>query len=327
MKITEYEINGNRAVKLNNDLGMTVTLCALGAGLVSVSVPDRDGVARELTKLSEKGYGCGHNGLTTGRTAGRIANAAFTIDGRTAALEKNNFGVDNLHGGSDALHNKVYGMQINKICDGVDVVFTYRSPDGEGGYFGNIDVTVTYTVYDKKNGFDITFEGKSDVKTLLNLTNHVYWNASGDLREPTTKQVMYINASRVGKLDERLIAREIIPVPEQFDFRTAHPVGDHVNDELVQRYTHGYDHPFFLDENGLGHTACFLYSETSGIKISVSTTYPCVVVYGDNYGGYNAMCFECQYHPDGIHACPENCGILSPDKPYRNVMRYDFTIE
>lgn len=324
MKITNHEINGNKAVTIENNAGLCVTLCSLGAGIASIKMPDCDGVKRELTKFSDKGYGCGHNGLTTGRTAGRIDGATFTIDGKTAVLEKNNFGVDNLHGGANALHNKVYAMEISEKDCNTEVIFTYRSPDGEGGYFGNIELSVIYTVYADKNVMELAYKATADRKTLLNVTNHVYLNASGDLREPVTKQQMYINASRVGKLDERLITRDIVPVPDQFDFRKAHAVGDFVNDELVQRYTHGYDHPFFLDDRGLDKTACSLYSSLSGIKISVSTTYPCTVVYGDNFGGYNAVCFECQYHPDGIHACPDDCGILSPDKPYYNVMRYEF---
>ncbi len=327
MKITHSKINGNAAVTLENKRGLEVTLCALGAGIASIRFPDKTGVKRELTKLSDKGYGFGHNGLTTGRTAGRIDGATFTIDGKTAMLEKNNFGTDNLHGGSTGLHKKVFDMSLEESADGVAVKFSCVSPDGEGGYFGTIDLDVIYTVYEKENAMLLEYRATSDCKTLLDVTNHVYLNASGDLREPVTEQDLFINASRVGKLDERLIAREIVPVTKQFDFRKARKHGEYNADESVQRYTHGYDHPFFLDKRGLDTPACSLYSETSGIKIAVSTTYPCAVVFADNFGGNNAVCFECQYHPDGIHACPDDCGILSPDKPYENAMLYKFDVE
>lgn len=327
MNIIKHEINGNKAVTIENNAGLSVTLCALGAGIASIKMPDRDGIKRELTKLSDQGYGCGHNGLTTGRTAGRIQNATFTIDGKTAVLEKNNHGTDNLHGGATGLHKKVFDMTVEQRADGVVVAFAYDSPDGEGGYFGNIRLNVVYTVYADKNVMELAYDATADVKTLLNVTNHVYLNASGDLRESVKTQQMYINASRVGKLDERLITREIIPVPRQFDFRHAHAVGEHLNDALVQEYTRGYDHPFFLDARSTDVPACSLYSELSGIKITVSTTYPCAVVYGDNFGGYNAVCFECQFHPDGIHACPNDCGILSPEQPYKQVMLYKFDVE
>lgn len=327
MKITRHKIGGCEAVTLENKHGLEVTLCALGAGIASIRFPDRAGVKRELTKLSDNGYGVGHNGLTTGRTAGRIANATFTVGGKTAVLEKNNFGVDNLHGGSTGLHKKVFDMTLEEKDNGVDVVFSCVSPDGEGGYFGNIALDVVYTVYENENAMRLKYHATADCETLLNVTNHVYLNASGDLREPVTVQDVFINASRVGKLDERLITREIIPVTPQFDFRKAHKHGDYNADESVQRYTHGYDHPFFLDGCGEDVPACSLYSETSGIKITVSTTYPCVVVYADNFGGNYAVCFECQYHPDGIHACKDDCGILSPDSPYDNSMLYKFDID
>ncbi len=327
MKIEKSNFGGAECVTLKNSVGLEIKLSALGAGIMSVKLPDRDGVARELTRLPDSGYGKEYHGMTIGRTSGRIENAEFTLDGHDVKLEKNNYGVDNLHGGSTGLHSKLFSMTMVKGETSTDVVFKCESPDGEGGYFGNVKVTITYRIYEKENRFAILFDAVPDTKTLLNLTNHVYWNMSGDLRAPTTEQVVYLNASRVGVLNERLIVQKISEVPEQFDFRTPKKPGLHINDEFVQRYTHGYDHPFFLDDRGTDKVACSLYSELSGIKLSVKTTYPCVVVYGDNFGGYKAICFECQYHPDGIHACPDDCGVCSPEKPYSEVMEYIFEVE
>lgn len=311
-------------MRLANSAGMSVELCALGAGIMSIRVPDRDGIPREVTRLSEKGYGKDYHGLTIGRTAGRIEHATFTVGGRTAALEVNNHGQDNLHGGSSGFHGKVFDMRIESGNAYTDVIFSYHSPDGEGGYFGNVDVVVTYRVYGNENKIAVLYNATPDCKTLLNLTNHAYFDMSGDLRQPVTRQRVYINASRVGVLNERLIVEKIVEVPKQFDFRCPHDMGDYISDTDVRRYTFGYDHPFFLDGRGTDKIACSLYSALSGIKLEVRTTYPCVVVFGDNFGGYKSTCFECQYHPDGIHQVPDDCGLCSPEKPYSETTIFSF---
>lgn len=327
MKIENGSYEGAKTIALTNKSGMTLTLCALGAGIMSIKVPDRDGISREVTRLADSGYAKEYHGLTIGRTSGRIENATFEIDGKTAKLEKNNHGVDNLHGGKDGFHGKVFSVAVNSAAEYTDVVFGYDSPDGEGGYFGNVKLAVTYRVYENENKITMSFDATPDCKTLLDLTNHVYWNMSGDLREPVTDQTVYINASRVGRLNERLIVVDIDPVTPQFDFRKPRKMGEYITDESVQRHTHGYDHPFFLDGRGLDKTACSLYSKTSGIKLEVKTTYPCVVVFGDNFTGYKSTCFECQYHPDGIHQCPDDCGICTPEKPYAETTEYVFTVK
>lgn len=327
MDIIEGNYNGAQTVELRNATGLSVVLCALGAGIMQIRVPDKSGVSRQVTRLSSLGYGKDYHGLVIGRTSGRVAGGTFEIDGKVARLERNNFGVDNLHGGSTGLFGKMFDMRIERKAKAVAVVFCYRSADGEGGYFGNVDITATYTVYENENKITLDFFALPDCKTLLNLTNHAYFDMSGDLREPVTKQIMYINASRYGVLNERLIVRKIADVPEQFDFRTPHYVGDYVNDPEVMRYTLGYDHPFFLDGQGKENLACALYSPLSGIKLSVYTTYPCVVIFGDNFDGFKSTCFECQFHPDGIHQTPSECGICSPQSPYEQSVDYVFSVE
>lgn len=326
MNIIEHKIGEWKAFTVENNNGMAVTLCTRGAGIASIRIPDREGVTREIVKQHANGYGGGHNGLTTGRTAGRISGATFTIDGRTAFLEKNNHGVDNLHGGASGLHIRVFDAKVEKSAAYTDVVFTLFSPDGEGGYFGGADITVTYRVYENANRLDMSYDVTPDCKTLINITNHAYFNTSGDFRERVTEQELFINASRVGVLGERSLTVGIVGVTPPFDFRTPHKIGEYINDPAVQLYAGGYDHPFFLDERGLDNLACSLYSKTSGIYMTVATTYPCAVVYTDNGNDNKSVCFECQYHPDGVHVCPNDCGICSPDKPYHEVVRYEFSI-
>ncbi|MBD5132514.1 MAG: hypothetical protein HDT28_08025 [Clostridiales bacterium] len=327
MKISYGAFEEAKTVTLANKVGLEITLCALGAGIMSVKLADKDGVRRELTRLPDGGYGKGNNGLTVGRTAGRIENAEFVIDGRVARLEKNNKGVDNLHSGSTSFGTKIFDLKVSSNKDYADAVFGYFSPDGEGGFFGAVDIKITYRVYENEKRFSIFFDGMPDSKLLLNMTNHVGWDMSGDRRQPITEQTVYINADKVGELNERLIVQRKIDCPEQFDFTTPRKLGDYVHDESVQRYTFGYDHPFFLKERGLDKLACALSSTLSGIRLDVRTTYPCVVLFGDNFGGYKSACFECQYHPNGVNDCPEDCGICTPDKPYHEVIDYTFLIK
>lgn len=341
MKISTKKISGYYDITLNNNAGAELTLCSLGASIRSVKVPDRDGVLRYVTlsPADEELFKIKHYGKTVGRTAGRIENATFTVDGKTAVLEKNNHGCDNLHGGKAGWHAVVFEYKTVTHESFTDTVFTYHSPDGEGGYFGDVDAKVTYRLYENENRFSVLFDCESSEKTLINLTNHVYWNMSGDLRESGKEQVLYINAPEYGHLDARLIVREIRKVPPEMDFTTPHKIGDYVYCENVQRYTHGYDHPYFLAARGLNNVAGSLYSQLSGIKLEVRTTYPCVVFYANScptqgmklYGGgedeqYLAACLECQYHPDGIHASPDDCGMTSPGKPYHEEIDFKFTI-
>ncbi len=342
MLITESKIKSIEVISFENRTGLKITLSPLGASVYGIEVPDNGGKRRivTLTPDNEETFAKKFYGKTVGRTAGRIENAVFDIDGKHAELEKNNFGTDNLHGGSAGLHAIKFKCDSKQTPEYTDAVFTYFSPNGEGGYFGNVNITVTYRIYESENRFVVIYDASADTKTLLNLTNHVYLNLSGDLRETVEGHIFYLNASRVGKLNERLIAKGIEPVSKESDFTVPHKIGDYINSAKLQSNTCGYDHPFFLNERGLSSKACELYSESSGINLTVATTYPCVVVYTNGkpradmtaVGGkkdvkYLAVCLECQYHPDGIHACPDDCGILSPEKPYHEETEFTFTVK
>lgn len=326
-------------VTVRNGCGMTIVLCSLGAAIRSIRVPDRDGREKCVTigPVKEELFRTAYHGKTIGRTAGRIAGATFSIDGKRADLEKNNFGRDNLHGGGQGFHAKNFGYEIGGGDGFTDVIFRYFSPDGEGGYFGNVEVTVTYRIREQENAFSIVYGGKSDVKTLLNLTNHVYLNMSGDAERTVKEQILYINARTFGRLNDRLVVEEILPVNEEMDFSSPHLIGDFIEREGVQRDTKGYDHPYFLSPHAFDEAVCSLYSPFSGIKAEIRTTYPCVVFYADGQADgsvevfpgkfdekYLAACLECQYHPDGVHQDPARCGIVAPERPYREEICYRF---
>lgn len=341
MKITEKKVDDYTEFTAENTAGLVLCLTSLGAGIREIRVPDKTGASKTVTlcPTDESVYRKAHYGKTVGRTAGRIENATFSIGDKTAVLEKNNHGHDNLHGGASGLHARVFACAYRRQAAYTDVIFTYDSPDGEGGYFGNACITVTYRICENENTFRILFDGTTDTTALLNLTNHVYFNVSGDLCESGREQKLYINASRVGKLNERLLIEKIVPVTAPFDFTQPHKIGDYIDDEQVQRHTHGYDHPYFLHTRNDTELACSLYSEKSGIFLQIRTTYPCVVFYSDSCPHigmpvsanktdepYLAACLECQYDPDGIHRSPANCGVLTAAKPYHAETEYKLTV-
>lgn len=347
MEIKEYQCmcpecgSGYMNIELINRSGMEIVLTSYGAGIRSLRVPDRKGTLKEVvfTPENEKMYRYVYHGKTIGRTAGRIENATFTIDGKSAELDKNNFSRDNLHGGKSGLNFRVFGYEILKSNEYCDVRFSYLSPDGEGGYFGNVLIGVTYRIFERVCRVQILYSGKSDCRTLLNLTNHSYFNLSGDLFSSVEKQELYINASHYGELNERLIAEKIKPVDATMSFKTPHLIGNHIQDEALHTFTNGYDHPYFLDNSGIETLAAYLKSYESGLKMEVRTSYPCIVFYsnghklknlvpdGVDYSLFSACCLECQYHPDGIHRASDHCGILDEDHPYRETIDLRFIAE
>ncbi len=342
MQIVSKEYNGCSEIVLQNQTGLRLALCDLGASIREISVPDKDGKQRVVTMrpADERLFRECYYGKTIGRTAGRIAGATFTVNGKTAQLDKNNKGADNLHGGFSGLHAQVFSVRTAPADAYTDVIFFYRSPDGEGGYFGNADITVTYRVWEKENKFSIVYDGVVDEPTLLNLTNHVYLNVGGDLSESVTEHTLTIAASRMAKLNERLIVEDIVPVTDATDFRTARKIGEKIYEPQVQQYTHGYDHVYFLDAPDLTKDACSLRSDTSGIQLTMRTTSPCVVFYSNSMPKtelamsptgqkdqlYLAACLECERFSDGIRRFPQTCAVTTPQAPYHEETQFVFTV-
>lgn len=328
-------------IHLKNITGLEISLASFGAGIISIKVPNKDLISTEVTLCMNDPnmfYFIPH-GKTIGRTAGRIRNATFTLDGRVANLEKNNFEIDNLHGGRNNLSKKVFDYQIVEKELYCDVIFSYLSPDLEGGYFGDVLIKVIYRIFENKNSFQIIYQGESEITNLLNLTNHTYFNLSGNPFTSINNHILYLNASVYGELDNRLIVKEKKEVNQIFDFRNPHNLGDYIETTSLKEQTNGYDHPLFLDENGLENLAASLYSKESKIKMEIRTTYPCIILYasgkpkksfiinGVDYSLLSSCCLECQFHPDGIHQETNRNGVFDKDHSYCELIQYDFKIE
>lgn len=337
--------------ELTNKNGMKVRLSSRGAALIGVDVPDRDGKVADVVFGFDDiaGYESDANdyfGCTTGRYANRIAKAKFTLDGKEYKLAANN-GPNHLHGGKTESLDKVvwHGTPIDK--DGVSgVEFAYTSPDGQEGYPGKQEMTVTYTLNDK-NELRIDYSAKSDKPTVINLTNHAYFNLGGAGSPTINDHVLKLNADKYTPVDETLITTgELAPVEgTPLDFRSPTAIGKRV-DELTDTSALGYDHNFVINRGAAGKgelvEAAKLVDPKSGRTLTVVTDQPGIQFYGGNflkgnkgkggktYGHRSACCLETQVFPDspnkqGLEGWTD-C-VLRPGDEYTHTCVYAFGVE
>jgi len=325
---------------LSNRKGMVVKVTEYGAILTEVWVPDRDGRAGDVALGFDRlePYVKGHPffGATTGRVANRIAKGRFTLDGKEYKLAVNN-GPNHLHGGLKGFDKQVWKSHpLRGLRNEVSVEFSYTSPDGEEGYPGTMEVKVVYTLTDD-NELRIDYTATSDQATIVNLTNHSYWNLaeSGSVLD----HVLQINASRYTTADDSLIPTgELAPVKGTgLDFTQPRRVGERIGD--YASFAKGYDHNFVLDSGGNGMTLCARVSEPkSGRIMEVWTTEPGVQLYCGNHldgsltgvGGavyeqHTGLCLETQHFPDSINHPAFPSVVLRPGQVYKSTTTYKFS--
>lgn len=300
-------------IHLINKNGASVMLTERGAGIVSIVVPDRNGVMGDvvLGYRDEESYlGDGPcAGKIPGRFANRIAGGCFTLDGREYQLVKNNPDYQ-LHGGPDGFSNRLWKVAQTSESR---AVFTLDSPDGDQGYPGAMHVEATYTWGDD-NALTLEIKATADKPTVVNLTNHTYWNLDGEDSGSIFDHVLKINASRWLVTSEALIPTgELAPVEgTPMDFRTAKPIGRDIKADFpALRYGKGYDNCWVLDGQPGLKLAAELSSETSGRRLEIWTDQPAAQVYtgnwldgspvsksGRSYRDYDGVAIECQGFPD-----------------------------
>ena len=309
--------SGGRAhlFSIRNSRGMCAVVTNYGAILVSLLVPCPDGVTRDVVTgydtLTEYEAG-GFFGATVGRHANRIAGAAFTLDGVEYSLADNDNGC-NLH--SDfkiGFHKQLWNTEL--LPDGVR--FFRTSPDGEAGFPGNLEISVIYTL-DDENGLHIRYEGVSDRKTLINLTNHSFFNLSGHDAGSVLDHRVTLDCDRFLEISAgRLPTGRILPVDgTAMDFRSGRRVGDAIDTDWDQlRFALGYDHCFATGASlGDLKKIALVEDPQSGCRMEVSTDLPGVQFYTANflpsqagkqsahYGPRCALCLETESFPDSIH--------------------------
>jgi aldose 1-epimerase len=292
-------------------------IMTFGGILVSLRVPDRNGKQGDVVLgydtldgyvANSNGPGTAFFGAVIGRYANRIAHASFALDGRKYSLSKNN-GENALHGGPHGFFNVVW--QGKAIPNGVEL--TYLSKDGEEGYPGNLRATVRYTL--DEGDLKIVYSATTDKDTVVNLTNHSYFNLAGEGQDSILKQQLTLHASRFTPVDAGLIPtgelKSVASTP--FDFRKPTAIGAHINaDDEQLRLGRGYDHNWVLDaEPGTLSEAALLYDPSTGREMRVLTDQPGIQFYSGNfldgsikgkggvsYGLRSGLCLETQHYPD-----------------------------
>ncbi|MFP7446487.1 aldose epimerase family protein [Bacillus sp. MMSF_3328] len=328
---------------LVNRQGMEVSCLDYGCIITKILVPDRDGrmenVVLGFDTLEEYQQHSPYFGAVCGRHAGRIAGGEFELNGKTYKLAKNNGG-NNLHGGVEGFDKKLWDAEMSERPGSASVIFRYVSRDGEEGYPGNLEMQVTYTLNDR-NELEISYEGISDQDTVVNLTNHSYFNLSGDLKRDILDHELILKSERFAELDEALLPTgELLSVNDTvFDFTEGRKVSEGKNSDDTQNIFagSGYDHPFLLTENK--NEEISLYDAESGRLLVVETDQPAVVVYTGNQLEENfsirgipsrnhlGMCLETQGLPDAVHHTNFPSSVLRKGERYQTSTKYTFRAE
>ncbi|MDR0745829.1 MAG: galactose mutarotase [Mediterranea sp.] len=329
---------------LKNNAGMEVCITNFGARIVSVMAPDKNGEWKDVVlgfdNINDYKIVPSDFGAAIGRYANRIDQGRFVLDGETIQLLRNNFG-HSLHGGPQGWQYQVF--EARPIHE-TSIAMTLLSPDGDANYPGNVKATVTYTLTED-NAIDIRYEATTDKKTIINMTNHSYFNLSGDATQPITNDILYINADSFTPVDSTYMTTgEILPVADTpMDFTTPKAIGAEIDnfDYEQLKNGNGYDHNWVLNTKGdVKQLAAKVTSPVSGISLEVYTNEPGVQVYTGNflngtvtgkkgivYGQRTGVCLEVQHYPDSPNKPDWPSVVLEPGQTYESECIYKFTVE
>lgn len=347
MKLKRESIGklGNEEIikySVDNEKGLKVSILNLGATITEIKTIDRNGEFGHivLSYEDEKNYieNPSYYGATVGRTSGRIDKGRFTLNDNEYILNKN-YGVNSGHGGNVGFNKKIWNVNAIETEEKITLEFSYLSKDLEEGYPGNLEIKVSYEITED-NKLIFKIQGVSDKDTLMNITNHCYFNLSGDYKEDILNHTLKMNCDRFLAIDENGgVTGEIIPVSNtEFDFIEEKKIGQDIEGSSKQmKLGYGYDHPFMFNENEKGNVE--LYDEKSGRYIKVTTEYPCVVVYSQNFidglvlkegketKKRNGICLEVQYPPIGYNESFKEFSILKAREIFNKETIYEFGVK
>jgi aldose 1-epimerase len=324
---------------LTNKHGVVAKVITYGATLTDLLVPDKAGKLADVVlgfdKLDAYLAGVPYFGATIGRVGNRIGKGTFTLGGKTYTLARND-GENHLHGGVKGFDKVVWKAQ--PAASGASVTFTYRSPDGEEGYPGNLDATVVYTLTDA-NELRLDYTATTDKATPINLTNHSYFNLAGEGSGDIKGHVLMIASDQITAVDAGLIPTGEMSAVKgtPFDFNTPTAIGARI-EQVPIKAPIGYDHNYVLRRTGAGlELAARVVEPTSGRTMDVLTTEPGIQFYSGNfldgtiksrngvaYGKHSAFCLETQHFPDSINHPAFPSAVLEPGKTYKTTTIYRF---
>lgn len=330
--------------RLRNARGMEVDITDLGASIVSVRIPDEDGALTDVALGFDDPDRYEHNthamGGIVGRYAGRIAGASFELDGRTFELTANE-GTNTLHGGCDMWFERLWDAALvgrkgdRRRGSGADtVILGLFSADGDQGFPGDLDVRVTYKLTDD-NELTITYDAQPSVPTVINLTNHAYWNLNGHDSGEVLGHLLHVAAETYAPTNSQRIpdGRKVNVGGTPFDFRLPKAIGR----DLTGRITN-YDHTMLLGSAGRERHVATLTGEKTGIVMDVLTDLPAMQVYtaqklmaegakdGGAYRPYGGIALETQYVPDAMHHPAFDQPVFTPEKPFHSRTTYKFGV-
>ena len=340
---TEVNHSQTNLYTLKNKSGMEVCITNFGGRIVSIMVPDKDGKMQDVVlgfdNIDDYIRIPSDFGASIGRYANRIAQGRFVLDNDTIQLPQNNFG-HCLHGGPQGWQYQVYDANL---IDNTTLELTRLSPDGDEHFPGNVTAKVTFKLSDD-NALDIKYSATTDKKTIINMTNHSYFNLSGDPSQPATDHILYVNADNYTPVDSTFMTTgEIIPVKDTpMDFITPKAIGQDITkyDFVQLKNGNGYDHNWVLNTNGdITKPAARLTSPQSGITLEVYTNEPGIQVYTGNfldgsiqgkkgitYNQRASVCLETQHYPDSPNKPQWPSVILEPGQTYNSECIFKFSI-
>lgn len=343
----ETNIDSNKPVKLytlKNQAGMEVCITNFGGRIVSVMVPDRKGTMTDVVlgfdSIADYQNIPSDFGAAIGRYANRINQGRIVLDGETIQLPQNNFG-HCLHGGPTGWQYQVY--RVEEHNDSV-LKLVLLSPDGDNNFPGNVTASVTYTLTED-NAIDIAYSATTDKKTVVNMTNHSYFNLSGDPSKPATDHVLYVASDSITPVDSTFMTTgEMMAVKDTpFDFNIPKTIApDVTNFENEQiKFGKGFDHNWVLKTKGdITQVAARLTSPATGITLEVYTDEPGIQIYTGNflagdvkgkkgivYPQRASVCLETQHYPDSPNKPQWPSVILEPGQTYHSHCIFKFGIE
>ena len=330
--------------RLQNAAGMEVDIADLGASIVSVRVPTKDGALVDVALGFDETERYEHNthamGGIVGRYAGRIANASVELDGHTFKLTANE-GANTLHGGCDMWFERLWeGAMVGRKGDrrrgssADTVILGLFSPDGDQGFPGDVDVRVTYKLTDD-NELKIVYDAQPSLPTYMNLTNHAYWNLNGHDSGEVLGHLLRVAAERYAPTDSYNIprGRKVNVGGTPFDFRLPKAIGRDLNTRII-----GYDHTLLLGSDGRMRHVATLTGEKTGISMDVFTDMPSMQVYtaqhlmaegakdGAVYRPFGGIALETQFVPDAMHHEAFKQPLFTPEHPFHSRTTYKFSL-
>ena len=341
----QTEVNGKptQLYTLTNANGMEVCVTNFGGRIVSIMVPDKTGQMQDVVlgfdSIADYINVPSDFGAAIGRYANRINQGKLVLDNDTIRLPQNNFG-HCLHGGPTGWQYQVYdGQQVNDST----LQLTMQSPDGDNNFPGNVTAHVTYTLKNN-NSIDILYDATTDKKTVINMTNHSYFNLSGNPQNAITDNILYVNADSITPVDSTFMTTgEMLALEgNSMNFKNAKSIGEAIDMTNEQvKFGNGIDHNYVLSTKGnIEETAVRLVCPSTGISLEVYTNEPGIQVYTGNfldgtvtgkkgvvYNQRTAICLESQHYPDSPNKPQWPSVILEPGQTYQSHCIFKFGVE